>query len=176
MAQLILGALPDSNTRPTLRSTVSRVWAVQAEWLYGTVAGALRTMLDVLLSAAMPWCLCQVLGWVGALSVAHPEFVPYTLKSVRWLCWDDAPDVRPSPSTPSSSQGASPSKLGGSQPLPLVPMLVECLRLTSRPSPGKSPESRGIEAADQHALQQSVVRVCHTVAWTQAPYGLQEYV
>ncbi|WFD19462.1 hypothetical protein MCAP1_001692 [Malassezia caprae] len=175
MAQLMLGTMPDLSMDPSraqLNSAVSRVWAAQADRLYGTVAGAIRTMLDILLSAAWPSCLCELLGWVAALSVAHPDFVPYHLKSLRLLCWDEGPGAptRAGSQTPSSSQ-ASPSTSRASMHKSLVPMLAECVRLTACAAPAA--QSR-LSEAEQHALRLSAVRVCHMVAWTQAPYGLQD--
>lgn len=177
MVQLMLGEIADQTVedpRVPLNNAVSRVWAAQADRLYGTVAGTILTMLDILLSAAWPLCLCELLGWIAALSVAHPDFAPYLLKSLRVLCWDKeaAASTRTGSQTPSSTQ-ASPSTPRTAMHKSLMSMLVECLRLTT--CAADTGEER-LSAAEQQALRLSVVRVCHMVAWTQAPYGLQEYV
>lgn len=177
MAQFMLNTMPYLGTDPSrsqLTNAVGRVWVAQADRLYGIVAGAIRTMLDILLSVAWPSCLCELLGWVAALSVAHPDFVPYHLKSLPLLYWDEAPDAptRAGSRTPSSSQ-ASPSTPRAAMHMTLMPMLVECVRLTACTAPASEAI---LSKAEQHALRLNVVRVCHMVAWTQAPYGLQEYV
>lgn len=174
MAQLFMEDTPshgaDEGLRSKLSGVISRVWAAQADRLYGTIAGAFRTMLDILIAAAWTSCLCELLGWIAALSVAHPDFVPYNLKSLRLLCWDQGPGAsQVGWKTPSSSQASPSTPMQRS----LVPMLVECLRLTVCPKDAAEDSTR---MAEQHALRLSVVRLCRIIAWTQVPYGLQEYV